>query len=80
MSQSRNKKAKKVSPFLNYWTNRNWLFFSIATVILLLGFFLLSISPYDNVISLSVAPIVILIAYVVLFPIAILIKDKKTNQ
>ncbi len=72
------KKATLVSPFENYWGKKNYLIFGIGIGILIVGFYLMSIGPWDNPLSLSVSPIVLLIAYLVVFPLSILYKKKNS--
>ena len=71
------KKSKKESPFKIYWTKMNYLLFGLGFIILILGYFLLSTDPWDGFTSLSLAPVVLLIAYIVIFPLAILFIRKK---
>ncbi len=70
---------KGESPFKNYWTKENYWILIGGIALLVIGFFLMAQGPYDNPISLSVSPIVLLIAYVVVLPLAILYKGKKQN-
>ena len=78
----RNKKKPTsiVSPFRNYWTKENYnlLGFGILTVII--GFVLMSQGPWDNPLSLTVSPIVLLFAYFVIFPLSILYKKKNSSE
>ena len=78
----RNKKKTTsiVSPFRNYWTKENYnlLGFGILTVII--GFVLMSQGPWDNPLSLTVSPIVLLFAYFVIFPLSILYKKKNSSE
>ena len=76
------KKEKKafVSPFKDYWTKENYIILGVGLVIVIIGFLLMSQGPYDNPISLHVSPIVLLIAYLIIFPLAILFKKKKSQE
>ena len=58
---------------------KNLVAFIIGTVVIIIGFILLSVGPWDNPISLSVAPIILLLGYVVIFPMAIFIGSKKAE-
>ena len=58
---------------------KNLIAFIIGTLVIGIGFILLSVSPWDNPISLSVAPIVLILGYLVIFPIAIFIGSKKAE-
>ncbi|MBN1300575.1 MAG: hypothetical protein JW995_05105 [Melioribacteraceae bacterium] len=71
---------KKVeSPFKNYWEKLNYITFGTGFIILVLGYYLMTQGPWDNVLSLSVSPVVLIFAYLVIFPLAIFIKKKKSN-
>lgn len=77
--QSRFKKSKSESPFKNYWDKSNYLLLSLGLLVLAIGFYLMTFGPWDNPISLSISPIVLLIAYLIIFPVSILYKKKKQN-
>ena len=69
-------KTKRISPFKNYWGKTNIIIISLGVFLLFLGFYLMGFEPFDNPVSLSYSPIVLLIAYLVVFPISILYKKK----
>ncbi|MBI1932033.1 MAG: hypothetical protein HYS24_05800 [Ignavibacteriales bacterium] len=69
---------KLISPFKNYWTKKNLMIFYLGILTLLVGFFLMSIGPWNNPLSLSVSPIILLIAYVIVFPLSILKSKSKS--
>lgn len=83
MSKVRSKSKKQVqsvtSPFKNYWNKNNYLLLGIGIGIIIIGFILMAQSPWDNPLSLSVSPIVLLLAYIVIFPLSILYKKKKNS-
>ena len=68
---------KDVVHFRDYWTTQNYVVLLIAIGFLIVGFILMSFGPWDNKISLSVAPVVLLIGYVVLIPLSIFFKMPK---
>lgn len=68
-----NKKSKS-SPFNDYWDRNNYITLFISIGVLILGYFLMSIGPWDSAISLSVSPVVLLIGYLVIIPLVIFIK------
>ncbi len=78
----RNKKITKtvVSPFKNYWTKQNYYFLGFGILTVIIGFILMAQSPWDNPLSLSVSPVVLLFAYLVIFPISILYKKKNSSE
>ncbi len=53
------------------------LLYAAGLVVCIIGYLLLSVGPWDNPISRTVAPLVLLLAYLVIFPIAILKGSKK---
>ncbi len=67
------KETKKVknSPFNDYWNKYHYLLLFIGITLLIIGFFLLSLNPWSSFPSLTLAPIVLLIAYLVIFPLSI---------
>ena len=77
----KSKKFNKVqsSPFKNYWDKNNYIIFGVGIGIVILGFFLMAQDPWDNPLSLSVSPVVLLFAYLIVFPFSILYKKKKTS-
>jgi len=68
------------SPFKNYWSKNNYFILIAGLAVLLLGYFFLNQGPWDNPLSLTLAPIVLLIAYLVVFPLAIYYKKKPKNN
>ena len=80
MAKAKVKKKKQIklpSPFKNYWSKNNYLLFGIGIGIIILGFIFMAQGPWDSVLSLSISPIVLLIAYIIVFPLSILYKKKK---
>jgi uncharacterized membrane protein YhaH (DUF805 family) len=70
----------KISPFKDYWNRYNFYLLYLSLGILIVGYYLMSIGTWDNFISLSVSPIILLIAYIILIPITILLKNKKVKK
>jgi len=68
------------SPFQNYWTKNNYVLLGAGILVLIIGYFLMSQGPWDNPLSLTIAPIVLLIAYVIIFPLSIMYKKKSNNS
>lgn len=54
---------------------RNILLFLVGLIILAVGFYLSSIAPWDNPLSRSVAPLVLLFGYLIIFPVAIFLRS-----
>lgn len=68
---------KAVLPFRDYWTTNNYIVLLIAIGFLIVGFILMSSSNWENQVALSVAPVVLLIGYVILIPLSIFFKMPK---
>ncbi len=64
-----------------FFGKRNWIGLSIGVLVLALGFVLLKQGPANNPLSLSVAPIVLVVGFFIIIPIALLIApDKKSVE
>jgi hypothetical protein len=74
-AKSENKKF--ISPFKNYWTKQNYYILGAGLLLIILGFILMDQGPWSNPLSLSFSPVVLLIAYIIIFPLSIL---KNTNK
>ena len=68
------------SPFKNYWSRNNYIILIAGLLILFAGFYLMNQGPWDNPLSLTVAPIVLLVAYVVIIPLAIYYKKSDSDK
>ncbi len=75
--KTKRQNTKVVSPFKNYWVKENYVLFGVGISIVIIGFLLMSQGPWDNPLSLTVSPLVLLVAYLFVFPLSILYKSKK---
>ena len=78
MAQER--KQKKVKETGMPFGKRNMQLLLIGIAILVVGYILMAQPPVDNFLSLTLAPIVLLVAYLIIIPYAILYDDKKKNE
>ena len=76
----RTQKKSEKSPFNNYWKKENFYMLFSGIAVLIFGFFLMSQDPYDSTVSLSISPIVLLLAYLVIFPLSIFYRKSKTKE
>ncbi len=76
----RSQKKVLKSPFKDYWTKENYYILGFGFILLIIGNILLAQSPYENPLSLSVAPVVLLLAYLVVFPFAILYRKNNNDN
>jgi len=78
------KSSKKIfaSPFKIYWEKRNYFFFYLGFLLLIVGYYVMSIGKWDSVPSLVFSPIILVITYIIVFPAAILYgnKNKKVQE
>ena len=71
--------AKKTisSPFGIYWEKKNYLFLFLGFALLIIGYYVMSIGNWDSFASLIISPIILFIAYILIFPASILYKKKE---
>lgn len=72
------------SPFKDYWNKNNYILIAIGLVVLTLGYIFMAQGNWDSFFSLNISPIALLIAYIIIIPLAILLKSSvftknKTN-
>ena len=72
------------SPFKDYWNKNNYILIAIGLVVLTLGYIFMANGNWDSFFSLNLSPITLLIAYIIIIPLAILLKSSvfiknKTN-
>lgn len=75
------KSAKKLpSPFSIYWEKNNYLLLIAGIVVAITGYYFMSIGPWNSNESLHYSPIILFIAYVIIFPLAIVYRRKKNQK
>jgi ATP/ADP translocase len=72
-------RKKFVSPFGIYWEKKNYLFFFSGLLLVIIGFYFMSIGNWDSFESLVISPIILFIAYFLIFPLAIFSKSKENE-
>lgn len=68
--------AATVKPAALSLTRINYLLFALAAFLLILGYIFMSIGPVNSFWSLTLSPIILVISYCVVFPLAILWQPK----
>lgn len=66
--------------FVNYWTTTNYLLLGIGIILLVVGYYLMSVGSWDSYASLNISPIILLLAYLVVLPAAILYNKNKKGE
>ena len=59
---------------------KNIILIAIGVLLLIIGFFCLATGPAENPVSLTVAPLILVLAYVVVIPLGILFGGKKQDK
>jgi hypothetical protein len=59
---------------------KNIILVAIGVLLLVIGFICLATGPADNPVSLTVAPLILVIAYIVVIPLGILFGGKKQDK
>jgi len=72
--------AKRKPTYTLPFTKRNWTLFFLGLAVIVLGYIFLRIPPAEGFFSLTLAPILLVIGYCVLIPIAILIGEGKRKS
>jgi hypothetical protein len=69
MPVDKKKSRKKVSAIIS---EQNYMLFGLAALLLFVGYWALSQPPVDGFVTLTVAPILLVIGYCVVIPLAIM--------
>ncbi len=72
------KTSKRVitSPFSIYWEKNNYIFLIAGVIVLFLGLYLISSSAWDSALSQYISPVILLVAYLIIFPLSIFFGPK----
>jgi FtsH-binding integral membrane protein len=76
-------KKTSVSPFNIYWDKKNYYLLALGLVVTIIGFYFMTIGPWDSFSSLVVSPILLFLAYIIIFPLSIFLRkraEKEQNQ
>lgn len=78
IKEKRNLKEIKKSisaPFKDYWDKFNYILIAISLITLILGYIFMAQGNWDSSFSLTISPIILLIAYIIIIPLSILLKS-----
>lgn len=76
-------KKTSVSPFNIYWEKKNYYLLALGLLVTIIGFYFLTIGPWNSFSSLVISPILLFLAYIIIFPLSIFFRkrtEKTQNQ
>lgn len=83
MAKSKKQIRQKLSSKKPAWriplTQNNFKIFGLGLFLIIVGFIIMTIQPWDSIFALTISPIILLIAYFNVFPFGIL-TQKKNNK
>lgn len=68
------------SPFNIYWEKTNYLLFGLGALLIIFGFYFMSLGEWNSSSSLVVSPILLFLGFVVVMPASILYRKKEITQ
>jgi len=72
------KSVKNLNLFENWTFSKiNYLIFSVALLFIIAGYLFMATGSVNSVQSLTIAPIILLIGYLVLIPLALIYKSRR---
>lgn len=69
-------KKVHVSPFNIYMNKTNYIILGVGAILILIGFLVMSTGLWNSTPALVYSPIILLIAYLIIIPLAIFYKKK----
>ena len=74
-----NKNSKNNSSIFESWSfsNKNYILFFIGIVLIIIGYILMASGEVYSIQSLTIAPIILFLGYIIFIPLALIYKDKK---
>lgn len=73
---TRQTKKTSVSPFNIYWDKKNYYLLILGLLVTIIGFYFMTIGPWDSFSSLIISPILLFIAYIIIFPLSMFLRKK----
>jgi hypothetical protein len=68
--------AARAPRFQNPFTRKNYIAFAVAILLMVVGYICLAIPPANGFLSLTFAPILLVLSYGLVFPYAIMAREK----
>jgi FtsH-binding integral membrane protein len=73
-------KKSSVSPFNIYWEKKNYYLLALGLIVTVIGFYFMTVGPWDSFSSLVISPILLFIAYIIIFPLSIFLRKKAVKE
>jgi FtsH-binding integral membrane protein len=67
------------SPFNIYWEKTNYLLFGLGLLLVIVGFYVMSLGEWDSTSSLVISPILLFVAFVIVIPASIFYRKKSDS-
>lgn len=74
------KTSRAVSPFSIYWEKQNYYLLLIGFIVIIVGFYFMSIGPWNSIPSLEISPILLVIGFILVFPASIFYKKRDSKN
>ena len=73
-----NKNKKNNLRLFENWSfsSKNYLIFGIGLIVIIVGYFIMGTGTVNSFQSLTLAPIMLFIGYIIIIPLALIYKDK----
>ena len=68
------------SPFNIYWERTNYLLFGLGMLLIIFGFYFMSLGEWDSSSSLLISPVLLFLGFVIVMPASILYRKKGEVQ
>jgi hypothetical protein len=73
-------KKATVSPFNIYWGKKNYYLIFTGFIVIIIGFYFMTIGQWNSFPSLVISPILLIIGYVLVFPLSIFYRKKSPKE
>ena len=77
---SKQVKKNSVSPFNIYWEKKNYILLFAGIIVLIIGYLVMSDGKWNSTSALVFSPIILGIAYLLIFPLSIFSSRKNQNS
>jgi|TARA_Y100000294_G_scaffold172521_1_gene187408 hypothetical protein len=73
-------KSSNLHLFENWsFSTKNYLIFGIGLIVIIFGYFIMAMGTVNSFQSLTLAPIMLFIGYIIIIPLALIYRDKSNT-